>query len=174
MALIRELHVYGDVKRVNQKVVDDKVQHIGFGKRLIYRAESIAWKNGYRKIAIISAVGTRDYYKPFDHPWMFDYYVQQNQMIWLPEDVPLHNDVKDWQEMDSTDRLRRKAALPRPLRGAVRRLEAGARAGPLRAGAQARAARGAERDQSPHADDWRQLGPLEARRPRLPGQRLGV
>lgn len=63
MALIRELHVYGDVKRVNQKVVDDKVQHIGFGKRLIYRAESIAWKNGYRKIAIISAVGTRDYYR---------------------------------------------------------------------------------------------------------------
>ena len=39
------------------------MQHIGFGKRLIYRAESIAWKNGYRKIAIISAVGTRDYYR---------------------------------------------------------------------------------------------------------------
>ena len=28
----------------------------------------------------MSLLGTRDYYKPFDHPWMFDYYVQQNQM----------------------------------------------------------------------------------------------
>ena len=28
---------------------------------------------------------------------MFDYYSQQNQMHWFPEDVPLHNDVKDWQ-----------------------------------------------------------------------------
>tara|TARA_R110002110_G_scaffold176445_1_gene380569 strand:- start:299 stop:1267 length:969 start_codon:yes stop_codon:yes gene_type:complete len=52
----------------------------------------------------MSLLGTRDYYKPFDHPWMFDYYVQQNQMIWLPEDVPLHNDVKDWQDMDESEK----------------------------------------------------------------------
>jgi len=47
----------------------------------------------------VSLLGTRDYYKPFEHPWMFDYYSQQNQMHWFPEDVPLHNDVKDWQTM---------------------------------------------------------------------------
>ena len=47
----------------------------------------------------MSLLSTRDYYKPFDQPWMFDYYVQQNQMHWFPEDVPLHNDVKDWQEL---------------------------------------------------------------------------
>ena len=47
----------------------------------------------------MSLLDTRDYYKPFDHPWMFDYYSQQNQMHWFPEDVPLHNDVKDWQTM---------------------------------------------------------------------------
>jgi len=47
----------------------------------------------------VSLLATRDYYKPFDHPWMFDYYSQQNQMHWFPEDVPLHNDVKDWQTM---------------------------------------------------------------------------
>ena len=51
----------------------------------------------------MSLLGTRDYYKHFDYPWMFDYYVQQNQMIWLPEDVPLHNDVKDWQEMSTKE-----------------------------------------------------------------------
>ena len=52
----------------------------------------------------MSLLGTRDYYKPFDHPWMFDYYSQQNQMHWFPEDVPLHNDVKDWQTMTEQEK----------------------------------------------------------------------
>tara|TARA_R110000824_G_scaffold11428_7_gene49876 strand:+ start:47 stop:1009 length:963 start_codon:yes stop_codon:yes gene_type:complete len=52
----------------------------------------------------MSLLGTRDYYKPFDNPWMFDYYVQQNQMHWFPEDVPLHNDVKDWQDLGKSEK----------------------------------------------------------------------
>ena len=52
----------------------------------------------------MSLTGTRDYYKPFDHPWMFDYYVQQNQMHWFPEDVPLHNDVQDWQNLSDKEK----------------------------------------------------------------------
>ena len=52
----------------------------------------------------MSLLDTRDYYKPFDHPWMFDYYSQQNQMHWFPEDVPLHNDVKDWQDLDESEK----------------------------------------------------------------------
>jgi len=52
----------------------------------------------------MSLLDTRDYYKPFEHPWMFDYYSQQNQMHWFPEDVPLHNDVKDWQELDESEK----------------------------------------------------------------------
>ena len=52
----------------------------------------------------MSLLGTRDYYKPFEHPWMFDYYSQQNQMHWFPEDVPLHNDVKDWQTMTAEEK----------------------------------------------------------------------
>jgi ribonucleoside-diphosphate reductase beta chain len=52
----------------------------------------------------MSLLGTRDYYKPFEHPWMFDYYSQQNQMHWFPEDVPLHNDVKDWQVLDESEK----------------------------------------------------------------------
>jgi len=47
----------------------------------------------------VSLLKTREYYKPFDYPWMFDYYVQQNQMHWMPEDIPLHNDIKDWNDM---------------------------------------------------------------------------
>ena len=38
----------------------------------------------------------RTYYKPFEYPWAFDYYIIQNQLHWLPEDVPMHEDVKDW------------------------------------------------------------------------------
>jgi len=52
----------------------------------------------------MSLLKTREYYKPFDYPWMFDYYAQQNQMHWLPEDVPLHNDVKDWQDMGTPEK----------------------------------------------------------------------
>ena len=52
----------------------------------------------------MSLLDTRDYYKPFVHPWMFDYYSQQNQMHWFPEDVPLHNDVKDWQTMTDEEK----------------------------------------------------------------------
>ena len=52
----------------------------------------------------MSLLKTRTYYKPFDDPWMFDCYVQQNQMHWLPEDVPLHNDVKDWQDMEASEK----------------------------------------------------------------------
>ena len=52
----------------------------------------------------MSLLETRDYYKPFDHPWMFDYYSQQNQMHWFPEDVPLHNDVKDWLSLNDNEK----------------------------------------------------------------------
>ncbi len=52
----------------------------------------------------MSLLDTRDYYKPFEHPWMFDYYSQQNQMHWFPEDVPLHNDVKDWQDLGESEK----------------------------------------------------------------------
>ena len=46
----------------------------------------------------MSLMGTRDYYKPFQYPWMFEYYDMQNRMHWLPLAVPLHTDVKDWNE----------------------------------------------------------------------------
>ena len=52
----------------------------------------------------MSLLDTRDYYKPFDNPWMFDYYVLQNQMHWMPESVPLHTDVKDWQDVTDKEK----------------------------------------------------------------------
>ena len=52
----------------------------------------------------MSLLKNRDYYKPFDHPWMFDKFVEQNQMHWLPEAVPLHTDVKDWQDLSEEEK----------------------------------------------------------------------
>lgn len=44
----------------------------------------------------MSLLTPRAHYKPFDYPWAFDYYLVQNQIHWLPEEVPLGEDVKDW------------------------------------------------------------------------------
>ena len=35
-------------------------------------------------------------YKPFRYPWAFDYWQIQQRIHWLPEEVPLGEDCKDW------------------------------------------------------------------------------
>jgi len=62
-ALVRELHVYGRQKSLEEKGLDSKTQHLGLGKRLMAEAEKIAKKAGYKKIAVIAAIGAREYYK---------------------------------------------------------------------------------------------------------------
>jgi elongator complex protein 3 len=59
-AIIRELHVYGQLVPVGGKT---KIQHRGLGKKLMAEAEKIAQKNKAEKIAVISGVGVRGYYK---------------------------------------------------------------------------------------------------------------
>jgi elongator complex protein 3 len=61
-ALIRELHVYGRVNKVSNNTAGT-AQHIGIGKTLLKKAEAIALDNNYTKIAIISAIGVREYYR---------------------------------------------------------------------------------------------------------------
>lgn len=62
-AMIRELHVYGVVAKVDAKTSKDKSQHNGFGRKLLSTAYNIAKDNGYKKIAVISGVGVRNYYR---------------------------------------------------------------------------------------------------------------
>jgi ELP3 family radical SAM enzyme/protein acetyltransferase len=67
-AFIRELHVYGRVNRVNDTTRNSSdVQHRGFGRKLIAKAEEIAQNAGYTKMAIISGVGVREYYRKFGY-----------------------------------------------------------------------------------------------------------
>ncbi|MEL6325201.1 MAG: ribonucleotide-diphosphate reductase subunit beta, partial [Pseudomonadota bacterium] len=35
-------------------------------------------------------------YKPFRYPWAFDFWKLQQQVHWMPEEVPLGEDCKDW------------------------------------------------------------------------------
>jgi elongator complex protein 3 len=60
-ALIREVHVYGQSLEVGSKQ-RGAAQHSGLGTELIHRAEGMARQRGFRRIAVIAAVGTRRYY----------------------------------------------------------------------------------------------------------------
>ncbi len=62
-AMIREIHVYGRSLAIGQKQQDDKAQHFGFGKKLIAKAAALSKKAGFQKLAVISAIGTREYYR---------------------------------------------------------------------------------------------------------------
>lgn len=63
-AIVRELHVYGQAIGVGLRDVGDSYQHRGYGSKLLNEAESIARSElGVEKISVISAVGTREYYR---------------------------------------------------------------------------------------------------------------
>lgn len=47
----------------------------------------------------MSLLESREYYKPFEYPWAFEGYKLQQQMHWLPEEVPLREDVRDWNQI---------------------------------------------------------------------------
>src|SRR5210317_1181311 len=46
----------------------------------------------------MSLFKTRNYYKPFDYEWAFEAYDTMQKMHWLPSEVALHEDVRDWNE----------------------------------------------------------------------------
>jgi elongator complex protein 3 len=60
-ALIREVHVYGQSLPVGAEH-SGAAQHTGLGTRLMREAEAVARQRGFARLAVISAVGTRQYY----------------------------------------------------------------------------------------------------------------
>lgn len=73
-ALIRELHVYGRAVPVGHD--SNAFQHRGFGERLLREAEEIA-KEEYDRIAVISGVGVRDYYRKLGYRLKQGYMVKR-------------------------------------------------------------------------------------------------
>ena len=60
-AIIREVHVFGQSLAVGAEQ-NGVAQHSGLGTELLQRAEAIAIQKGFKRMAVISAVGTRLYY----------------------------------------------------------------------------------------------------------------
>src|SRR3546814_14940168 len=46
-----------------------------------------------RKMPLLEA---RKQYQPFEYPWAFDFWKRQQQIHWMPEEVPLGEDCRDW------------------------------------------------------------------------------
>ena len=46
----------------------------------------------------MSLLDAKPIYKPFAYPWAYDAWLMQQRIHWLPEEVPLADDVRDWKK----------------------------------------------------------------------------
>ncbi|MDP3056981.1 MAG: tRNA uridine(34) 5-carboxymethylaminomethyl modification radical SAM/GNAT enzyme Elp3 [bacterium] len=75
-AIIREVHTYGQLVPIAEKGTRN-AQHIGLGKQLIAEAERIVREEfGIKKIAVISGIGVRDYYRKLSYRLKDEYMVK--------------------------------------------------------------------------------------------------
>ncbi|MEK6901875.1 MAG: GNAT family N-acetyltransferase, partial [Nanoarchaeota archaeon] len=72
-ALIRELHVYGTATAIGDEGL---VQHRGWGKKLMQKAQEIALSSGKNKMVVISGVGVREYYRKLGYVQQGPYMVK--------------------------------------------------------------------------------------------------
>ena len=84
--LIRELHVYGSLVSVIQNELNaNSMQHSGIGKKLIKKAENIAFYKHFKMgTVVISGIGVRNYYKKLNYKLENNYMVKSfydNNMI---------------------------------------------------------------------------------------------
>jgi elongator complex protein 3 len=61
-AMIREVHVFGLSLEIGADI-KGAAQHLGLGKKLIEQASQISLQTGFTHLAVISAIGTREYYR---------------------------------------------------------------------------------------------------------------
>ncbi len=61
-AMIREVHVYGRALEIGAESTGE-AQHAGLGTQLIEHATQIARASGFKRLAVIAAIGTREYYR---------------------------------------------------------------------------------------------------------------
>ena len=80
-SIVREIHAYGKLIAHGKKKSDtaelSSAQHMGFGKKLMIEAEKISQKNGYSKIAVISGIGVREYYRKLGYKLEGTYMVKK-------------------------------------------------------------------------------------------------
>ncbi|PIY78829.1 MAG: tRNA uridine(34) 5-carboxymethylaminomethyl modification radical SAM/GNAT enzyme Elp3 [Parcubacteria group bacterium CG_4_10_14_0_8_um_filter_35_7] len=74
-AIIRELHTCGKAVPLKKKIKGAS-QHLGFGKKLMNKAEKIVKGLGIGKMAVISGVGVREYYRHLGYRREGDYMIK--------------------------------------------------------------------------------------------------
>ncbi len=75
-AIIREVHTFGDQLSIWEKWAKFG-QHLGFGKKLIKKAEEIAIEFWYKKMAVIAWVWVRRYYEKSGYMLVWEYMVKE-------------------------------------------------------------------------------------------------
>ncbi len=75
-ALMREVHTYGETIGFDQKTKTSP-QHRSLGKELIRLAEKIAKEEGFKKMAVISGIGSRNYYRMLGYKLKDTYMVKK-------------------------------------------------------------------------------------------------
>ena len=76
-ALIRELHIYGQLAWLKENVdSNDQKQHRGFGSQLLSIAERISKENWYKNLSVISWVWVRKYYEKQWYSLVWTYMVK--------------------------------------------------------------------------------------------------
>ena len=91
---IRELHVYGSVQKVHSKFTKHNIQHTGFGKKLLQKAEEIAFWQGMQGLVIISGIGVREYYEKRG------YFLENNYMVKQFTFYKKYNDIIEYISQD--------------------------------------------------------------------------
>lgn len=74
-AIVRELHVYGTMLEIG-KSDKTRVQHQGLGKLLLEQAEYLTKKHGIQKLAVISGIGAKEYYRALGYKLEHTYMVK--------------------------------------------------------------------------------------------------
>jgi len=75
-AIVREIHVYGKALALGKKS-KSAGQHKGIGKMLMQCAEEIAKQNSIKKVAVISGVGVREYYRKLGYKLKGSYMIKR-------------------------------------------------------------------------------------------------
>jgi len=89
-AVIREVHVYGPSLELS-KESSGEAQHLGLGSKLIEKAKEIALDSGFNKLAVISSIGTREYYEKRGFKL---FYIGKVKIVHIGGSSTKH--VKDW------------------------------------------------------------------------------
>ena len=53
----------------------------------------------------MSILSERETYKPLEYPWAYEYYMQSERMHWIPEEVRLDRDIRDWNSKMSPEQI---------------------------------------------------------------------